>query len=101
MKMNKLSNFVFASVVGLGLIGAPVAATASPADSTRPTEVAATAAPRSGAAPAHANSDASRYAEREKNAGTQEDFRGGAASVYIGGSALTIALVIILLIVIL
>lgn len=97
MKMNKLLNFAFAAVVGLGLIGAPVAATAAPAE-TPPAKIAAASDTRPAA---QTTSDASRYAEREKNAGAQEDFRGGGASIYIGGSALTIALVIILLIIIL
>ena len=101
MKMNKLSNFVFASVVGLGLIGAPVAATAAPAAQTAPAAVAAPSENQPSGTASRESGDATRYAEREKSAGTQEDFRGGAASIYIGGSALTIALIIILAIIIL
>ena len=101
----------FAALLLLGLIGIAPAAAAS-ADNTQPARVPiaeTSAASKSavdstgtGLRPAASTTgDATRYASREKSAGQQENFRGGSASIYIGGSALTIALVIILLIIIL
>ena len=102
MKMNKLSNLILTSVVGLGLLGASGTASASPTGETPPAAVAtANATEPGGAAAPQTASDANRYAEREKSASAQENFRGGGASIYIGGSAVAVALIIVLAILIL
>jgi hypothetical protein len=102
MKISKLSNLVLTSVVGFGLLGASGTASASATSETPPAAVvaAASATEPGGAAP-QALSDANRYAQREKSASTQENFRGGGASIYIGGSAVAVALVIVLIILVL
>lgn len=91
----------------LGVAGAGVSSTAQASTPTTPESAPSSApAPRAerhttqaeATAPA---SDAARYAAREKQSGSQQDFRGGGASLYIGGSALTVALIIVLAIIIL
>ena len=44
--------------------------------------------------------DAQRYAAREKQSPAAQDFKGGDAYIYLGGGAVTLAVVILLLLVI-
>jgi hypothetical protein len=102
----KTSILFYAAVLAVGLMGAAspaiaalggepraVSPVASPTDSSKRTNSPSAATP--------APSDSARYAEREKNAAQQEAFRGGGVSIYIGGSVLAVALLIILAILIL
>lgn len=98
--MRKIMPLLLAIFLGVGTVGvANTAQAAAPASSeTAPTNTAPAARQ---AQPAAASTDTARYAAREKQAGERQDFRGGGAGIYIGGSALTVALIIILAIIIL
>jgi len=100
----------FSALLVFGLFGVSPAVAASPDHAqsgrlpiaeTSPVSKSAADSTGTRSRPAPSTDDTNRYAAREKTAGQQENFRGGSASIYIGGSALTIALVIILLIIIL
>jgi len=70
----------------------------SPASPAVPSQTAA--APRAGAPSAEpAAPRAQSLAEREKQSRNLEDFRGGEASIYIGGGAVTVLLLILLIVV--
>lgn len=52
-----------------------------------------------GTAPDHAGDEAQSYAAREKQAPALQEFQGGSASIYIGGGALTVVLLVILIVI--
>jgi hypothetical protein len=91
----------FVTAVLVAVLGGPALAAASPASAERP--VAAQVAPAdAGKKPAPPASDAARYATRETKAQNLGQFKGGAGlNIYIGGTALAIALFVVLLLVLL
>lgn len=52
-----------------------------------------------GTAPDQAGDETQRYAAREEQAQALRDFQGGSASIYIGGGALTVILLVILIVI--
>lgn len=82
------------SLLAAALLGAPLAASAEPAP------VAAQHAPGRTANPSVV-ADAERYGERELQSPASAKFEGGSEGVYIGGSALAVVLIILLIVVIL
>jgi hypothetical protein len=104
--MRNTLSLLLAFVLGVGVVGTSTPAAASageraPAAETT-TPVAATK-PSAQSQPASSKpaSDAATYASREKQAGDRKDFRGGSVSIYLGGSAVAIVLIIILVVLIL
>lgn len=80
----------------------PAAAASARAETGSPAPITATATQTStggGAAEAVASAVAQGYAAREKQAQGLQDFRGGEAYVYIGGSVLTAALLVLLILI--
>jgi hypothetical protein len=80
--------------VAAALVATPIAASAEPAP------VAAQLTGVAEQQPA-AVTDAERYAELEKESPATAKFEGGARGIYIGGGALTIVLIVLLLVIIL
>ena len=78
----QLHRILSSSLIAAALVGAPIAASADPAREASVT-------------------DAQRYAELEKESPAAATFQGGGQGVYIGGGALTIVLIILLVLVIL
>jgi hypothetical protein len=102
MITKKPSILLFAAVLAAGLMGGVSTAIASAPETTTEHAASPVASPAEASkGSASAASDSARYAEREKTAGKQEAFRGGAVAIYIGGSVLAVALLIILAILIL
>lgn len=99
--MRTFMPLLLAIFLGVGTVGVANTAQASAPAETTPTNAAPAARRHAQAQPSAASTDAARYAAREQQAGERQDFRGGGASLYIGGSALTVALIIILAIIIL
>jgi len=92
MKTRMFTSFAVAAA----LAAAPLVASADPKpvaahsqSSTKPTT------------PTQTPDDANNYAQREKQAPAAANFEGGAEGIYIGGSVLTIALVVVLLVILL
>ncbi len=85
----------FVAAVLVTVLGGPALAEARP----QPPVAAEQAAATESAQPARKQTadDAARYAARETKAQNLEQFKGGAA-IYIGGTALAVALVIVLLV---
>jgi hypothetical protein len=93
---------VIASALLLALLGVPSVARAA---NTREVPVVVDEAPaRSLAEPARSDdaaAEASHYAAREAAAPALGKFKGGGAGIYIGGSALTVILVVVLIVILL
>lgn len=80
-------------LIAAALVGTPLAAsadTAPVATQSMPAQVKTAT-----------TSDATRYAELEKQTPAAAKFEGGAEAVYIGGSVLTVVLIILLIVIIL
>jgi hypothetical protein len=98
MRTPKLSSLLVAAA----LTSAPMAAWATPSIEAAPraatVEVSRTA-PVETTPVAATTDDASRYAEREAKDAKAADFRGGSNILVIGGSTLTIVLLVVLIVV--
>jgi len=94
---------ILASVLGMLLLaGSPALATGANLQPASPQTSAATADSQSEAkAPAGTVATGDSYAQRETGAKDLEQFSGGGAGIYIGGSTVGVVLLIVLLILIL
>jgi hypothetical protein len=87
---------LFSSVLIAGsLLGTPIAAFADRAP------IAATSASATKPTKTAVGEDAARYAELEQQSPAAGKFQGGGEGVYIGGSVLTVVLILLLIVIIL
>jgi hypothetical protein len=84
-------------VIASSLLGTPVAAFADPA----PIAARSTSVTTPGKTAVALEEDAARYAQLERQSPAAGKFEGGGESIYIGGSVLTVVLVLLLVIIIL
>jgi hypothetical protein len=98
MRKLQLVSWIVALVVGLLVGGAPPLATAAPAASPAPPTLVAP--PPAERLPEDANRRQLRYAEREAASPRSAEFKGGdSVAIYIGGGAVTLVLLIVLIVV--
>jgi hypothetical protein len=93
----QLQRILSSLVLATTLVGAPYIASATPA----PIATVSAPATTSKAPKASDATDVARYAELEQQSPAAGTFEGGGSAIYIGGSALTLVLVILLIVIIL
>ena len=102
--MNQIRRLVVAVLLAVWSFPAISSAAPNPNQGTLPAAVTETAAQRgetpAQSAPAPANSEVQKLADREKQTPDLQDFRGGGVSIYIGSGALLVVIIILLIILI-
>jgi hypothetical protein len=99
--MKIVTRWIAPLVVAVMMSGPAIAAAGLP--TARPVAAQTSSAPaRVETSTTSTTTDSQSYAEREKQAAGLENFQGGAAaSIYLGGSALALALLLVILLVLL